>query len=173
MEFFNQIKHMRSYNIYNHDTTLKMAFGAIFPPILIPDPLAQSWQKQWSPYPTWWNPLKRTTKGLRNLVVWSRSVKRMMTMIHPYHLLMVWAEPLPKGHQIPQEIIPQNCTCSKVEKVTWSGLKVCSPVGQPVNVWPVLQQGLHVQDQEGKLCAEHDKQSWWFEDHQTRQAPMI
>ena len=31
---------MRSYSIYKHDTTLKMAFGAIFfPPILIPDPL--------------------------------------------------------------------------------------------------------------------------------------
>jgi hypothetical protein len=33
---------VRSYSIYKHDTTLKMAFGAIFfSPILIPDPLFQ------------------------------------------------------------------------------------------------------------------------------------
>ena len=28
--FFNQIDKVRSYSIYKHDTTLKMAFGAIF-----------------------------------------------------------------------------------------------------------------------------------------------
>ncbi len=28
MEFFNKIKLVRSYSIYKHDTTLKMAFGA-------------------------------------------------------------------------------------------------------------------------------------------------
>ncbi len=33
---------MRSYSIYKHDTTLKIAFGANFiSPILIPDPLEQ------------------------------------------------------------------------------------------------------------------------------------
>ena len=30
MDFFNKIKHVRSYSIYKHDTTLKMAFGANF-----------------------------------------------------------------------------------------------------------------------------------------------
>ncbi len=30
MEFFNKIKHVRSYSIYKHDTTLNMAFGANF-----------------------------------------------------------------------------------------------------------------------------------------------
>jgi hypothetical protein len=37
----------------------------------------------------------------------------------------------------------------------------------------VLQQGLHVHDQEGKLCFEHDKQWQQFEDHQARQVPRI
>jgi hypothetical protein len=30
VDFFNQIKHVRSYSIYKHETTLKMAFGAFF-----------------------------------------------------------------------------------------------------------------------------------------------
>jgi len=30
VDFFNKIKHVRSYSIYKHDTTLKMAFGANF-----------------------------------------------------------------------------------------------------------------------------------------------
>ena len=30
MEFSHQNEHVRSYSIYKHDTTLKMAFGAFF-----------------------------------------------------------------------------------------------------------------------------------------------
>jgi hypothetical protein len=60
-----------------------------------------------------------------------------------------------------------------VTAITSSAVKVCSPVGQPVNIQPVLQQGLHVHDQEGKSCFEQGKQWWWFEDHQARQVPGI
>ncbi len=40
MDFFTKNERVRSFSIYEHDTTLKIAFGATyFLPILIPDPL--------------------------------------------------------------------------------------------------------------------------------------
>ena len=41
---YDQIEHVRSYSILIHDTTLTMAFGAIFLPILMPDPLLEDVQ---------------------------------------------------------------------------------------------------------------------------------
>ncbi len=42
MDFFYKNERVRSYSIYEHDPTLKIAFGAFFFwPILIPDPLME------------------------------------------------------------------------------------------------------------------------------------
>ncbi len=116
----------------------------------------QRQRKRWSPFPRQWNPWKRTTTGWRNLFVLSKKCKED----DDNDLSISSTEGL-RHFQKPSNLLRNhtlNCTCSEFEQVTQSGLEVYSSTGQPVNVWPVLQQGLHVHDQEGKSCFEHDKQ---------------
>ncbi len=128
---------------------------------------ARSQQKQLSPFPRWWSPWQKMDNKLKKSV---SALQKCKEDDDDDLSIIYWGfKPLPKGHWIPWRIIYKNCACSEVKQVTWSGLKVCSPVGQPINIWPMLQQGLNVQDQEGKSCVDHDKQ-WLL---QGLNAPML